>query len=98
MIMSLAKFWNEEGKQWHFWIVQLLNNMSNTLYILLDMTSKNLIGSLSSKENLDGSNYDAWHLKVEFILNKGDILDLLTTSMLAPTNKDEHGKNITASE
>jgi len=48
-----------------------------------------LIGTISSNEKLDDMNYDIWHLKVQFILNESDILDLLTTSMPTPTKKDE---------
>lgn len=34
-------------------------------------------------EILDGTNYDLWHMKVQFSLNEGDMLDLLMTSMSA---------------
>ena len=53
------------------------------------MATKNLIGSMSSKEKLDNTNYDVWHLKVQFTLNEGGMLDLLTTSMPALTDKDD---------
>jgi len=62
------------------------------------MATKNLIGSMASNDKLDGSNYDVWHLKVQFTLNEGDMLDLLTTSMLPPAEKDDQGKDITATE
>ena len=45
-------------------------------------------------EKMDDSNYDIWHLKVQFTLNEGDILDLLTTSMPALIDKDEQGEDI----
>jgi len=44
------------------------------------------------------SNYDIWHLKVQFTLNEGDMLDHLTTSMPALADKYEQGKDITATE
>ena len=62
------------------------------------MAAKNLIGSMSSNEKLDGTNYDVWHLKVPFILNEGDMLDLLMTSMPAPADKDDQGMDITATK
>jgi len=35
--------------------------------------------------------------KIQFILNEGDMLDLLTTSMPALADKDGQGKDISAS-
>jgi len=62
------------------------------------MAAKNLMGSMPSNEKLDGTNYDVWHLKVQFTLNEGDMLDLLMTSMRAPADKDDKGRDITAIE
>ena len=53
------------------------------------METKNLMGSMPSNEKLDDINYDRWHLKVQFILNEGDMLDLLTTFMPTSVDKDE---------
>ena len=60
------------------------------------MTARNLIGSISEKIN--ASNYDLSHLKVQFIVNEGDMLDHLTVSMPAPAKKDEEGMDIIAVE
>ena len=42
---------------------------------------------MKSDDKLDGSNHDIWHLKVQFALNDGDMLDLLTSSMTALAEK-----------
>jgi len=62
------------------------------------MTAKNMISCMQSNDKLDGMNYDVWHLKVQFALNYGDMLGLLTSSMPAPADKDEQGRDITATE
>jgi len=62
--------------------------MPNNLYKLLDIPAENLIGSMSSNEKLDDTNYDVWHLKVRFTLNEGDMLDLLI-SLPVLADKDE---------
>jgi len=35
-------------------------------------------------EKLDGTNNDIWSLKVEFLLNNGEMVEFLTASMFAP--------------
>jgi len=49
-------------------------------------------------EKLNDNNYNLWHLKVQFILNEGDMVDHLTISMSALTNKDDQGNDITTTE
>jgi len=46
----------------------IIFDMSYTLYILLDMVAKNLIGIIPTKEKLGGANYDHWHIKVQFTM------------------------------
>jgi len=53
------------------------------------MATKNMIGCMLSNDKLDGSNYDVWHLKVQFTLNDGDMLDLLTSFVPALAKKDD---------
>jgi len=36
-------------------------------------------------EKLDATNYDLWSLKVQFLLNNGDMVEFLTASMFSPT-------------
>ena len=49
-------------------------------------------------EKLDETNYDLWSLKVQFLLNNGDIVEFFTASMYPPTERDEHRNDLTASE
>jgi len=62
------------------------------------MATKNRIGYIQSNDKLDGTNYDICHLKVQFALNDGDMLDLLTSSMPTLADKDEQGRDITTTE
>jgi len=62
------------------------------------MATGNLIGRMPISDKLNDSNYDLWHLKVQFILNEGGMLYHLTISMPAPANKDERGMDITITE
>lgn len=62
------------------------------------MAARNMIGCMQFDDKLDGSNYDVWHLKVQFYLNNDDMLDHLTSSMVHPTEKDEQGRDITGTE
>ena len=62
------------------------------------MATKNLIGSMPFSEKLDGNNCGLWHLKVQFILNEGDMLDHLTVSMPTPIDMNELGKDIIATK
>ena len=66
------------------------------IYILLDMATN--IGSMPVNEKLDGTNYDLWSLKVQFLLNNGDMVEFLTASMYLSAEQDEHGNNVTVSE
>jgi len=68
------------------------------MYILLDMAAKNKISFMQSNDKLDGSNYSVWHLKVQFSLNDGEMLNLLTSSMPTLAEKDDEGKYITTTE
>ena len=56
------------------------------------------IGSMPVNEKLDGTNYDLWSLKVQFLLNNGDMVEFLTASMYPPVERDEHGNDVTTSE
>jgi len=62
------------------------------------MTTKNLIGSMLTSKNLNDTNYDISYLKVQFILNEGDMLEHLIVSMATLVDRNKHGKDITASE
>ena len=62
------------------------------------MAAKHFIGSMPISQKLDDTNHDIQNLKVQFNLNEGDILDLLTASMPAPADKDEQGQDIITNE
>ena len=55
------------------------------------------IGSMSINERLDRNNYNLWSLKVQFLLNNGDMVEFLTISLSALVDRDEHGKDVAAS-
>ena len=71
--------------------------MIKILSILSDIEIKNLIG-IPSNSKLDDTNYDIWHLKVQFTINECDTLDLLVASTPVPADKDEYDKDVIASE
>ena len=48
------------------------------------MASKNVVADLTKGEKLDGSNYDMWHRKIQYLLNEQEVLDTLTTLMICP--------------
>ena len=56
------------------------------------------IGSIPVDEKLDWTNFDIWSLKIQFLLNNGDILELLMATMSASVGTDERGKDVIASE
>ena len=67
------------------------------IYTLLDMATI-VIRSMPINEKLDQTNYDTWSLQVQFVLNKRDMADFLTTSMSAPIEKYEQGKDVTVGD
>ena len=56
------------------------------------------IGSMPANEKLDGTNYNLWNLKVQFLLNNGDMVEFLTASMSTSAEWHEHGKEVTIGE
>ena len=42
------------------------------------------ISSMPINEKLDGTNYDIWSLKVQFLLNSGDMMEFLTAFTFVP--------------
>ena len=52
------------------------------------MASKNIIADLNKGEKLGGDNYDIWHRKIRYVLNKQVVLDTITHSMTAPQRWD----------
>ena len=56
------------------------------------------IGCMPFNEKVDGTNYDLWSLKIQFLLNNRDMEEFLTASMSALAKWNEHGKDVAASE
>ena len=56
------------------------------------------ISCMHVNEKLDRTNYNFWSLKVQFLLNKGDMVEFLTASMFPPAERDEHENDVTATE
>ncbi|KAL3534342.1 hypothetical protein ACH5RR_002803 [Cinchona calisaya] len=52
--------------------------------IVGEMASKNIIADLKKGEKMNGTNYDIWLRKVMYFLNKQELLDHLTNSMIPP--------------
>jgi len=48
-----------------------------------------MIGDLSTDEKLDGSNYNMWHRKIQFILDEREVLELLQITMSVPATEDK---------
>lgn len=48
------------------------------------MASKNIIADLNKGEKLNGTNYDIWHRKVQYLLNEQALPDHLTNIMAPP--------------
>jgi len=48
-----------------------------------------MFDDLSTNGKLDGSNYDMWHQKIQFLLEKRVVLVNLTATMSAPAIKDK---------
>lgn len=46
------------------------------------MTTKHMIGDLSTNEKLDRSNYDIWHRKIRYLLNEREVLETLSSVVL----------------
>lgn len=46
------------------------------------MASKNVVADLNKGEKLNGSNYDMWHRKIQYLFNEQEVLDTLTTFVL----------------
>ena len=48
------------------------------------MATKNIIAKLNKGEKLNGNNYNIWHLKMQYNLEKQDALEVITNVMNKP--------------
>ena len=48
------------------------------------MTSKTVVADLNRREKLDGKKYDIWHCRIQYLLDKLEVLETLTNLMEEP--------------
>ena len=68
------------------------------IHILICRFKTSMFGDLFTNGRLDGSNYDTWSWKIQFLLNEHEVLEHLTTTMFVPATKDKDNKDITSTE
>ena len=44
--------------------------MSTCVMNVVNMATKNVVTDLTKREKLDGTNYDMWHRKIQYLLNE----------------------------
>jgi len=58
--------------------------------MLVDMAMNNvMIGELSTSQKLDGTNYDMWKRKIQYLLSERDLPEHLTIAKFSPSDKDK---------
>ena len=64
------------------------------------MATKNVIADLTKGEKLDGTNYDMWHRKIQYLHNEQEVLETLTIEMMRPENGNtaQHCRDLEAYE
>ena len=53
---------------------------------LVKMATKNVVANQTKGEKLDGTNYDMWHRKIQYLLNEQEVLETLTNVIMQPKN------------
>ena len=56
--------------------------MSTCVINVVNMATKNVVVDLTKGEKLDGTNYDMWHRKIQYLLNEQEVLETLTNVMM----------------
>ena len=46
------------------------------------MAAKNVVADLTRGDKLTGNNYDIWHRKIQYLLNKQELLETLSSKMI----------------
>ena len=46
------------------------------------MAVKNVVADLTRGGKLTGNNYDIWHRKIQYLLNKQELLETLSSKMI----------------
>ena len=57
------------------------------------MASKNIIAELNKGEKLNGDSYDIWHLKMQYVLDEQEALEVVNNVMEEPKVGDENVNN-----
>lgn len=62
------------------------------------MANKNVVANLTKGEKLDETNYDMWHRKIQYLLNKQDVLKNPSHLMIQPEegNTFQHRRDMKA--
>ena len=60
--------------------------MSTCVMNVVNMATKNVVTDLTKREKLDGTNYDMWHRKIQYLLNEQEVLETLNNVMMRLEN------------
>ena len=72
--------------------------MSIIKYELVDMASNSaMINQIFTSHKLDGSNYDIWKQKIQYLRNQRVLLEHLMVTKFPPSDTDKDGKSIDTS-
>ena len=70
--------------QLDFWKSNLKMHMLMSTYVInvVNMATKNVVANLTKREKLEGTNYDMWHRKIQYLLNDQEVLEILNNVMM----------------
>ena len=60
--------------------------MSTCVMNVVNKATKNVVPDLTKGEKLDGTNYDMWHRKIQYLLNEQTVFETLTNVMMRLEN------------
>jgi len=50
------------------------------------LVTKSIVAKLNKCENLNGDNYEIWHMKIQYVLKEQEALEALNLTMKEPEN------------
>jgi len=53
-----------------------------------------MFSELSTSQKLDGTNYEIWHRKIQYLLDDKDLLEHLKVAKVPPFDKDRDGNKL----
>ena len=64
------------------------------------MASKGIVANINKGEKLDGENYNIWHRKIQYVLNKQEVIETLTHSLSKPNegSTEQHQRGLATYE